>query len=100
MNNPQNDDNPVFVNIPCPNKEEALGHCRELLNKDLCGTAKIHSNVTLLYKKTDTAEDEEIVLITLKTIYKNLASIHEYMLKNHSWVTPCIEVVPIISDMC
>lgn len=100
MNEIINDSDPIFVNIPCPTKEEAKKLCRELLKKDLCGTAKIHDNVHLMYTNSDGVKGDDVVLITLKTIRKNLANIHEFILKNHSWGTPCIEVVPIISDMC
>lgn len=62
--------------------------------------AKSHENVYLMYTNPDGVQGDDVVLITLKTIRKNLADIHEFILKNHSWGTPCIEVVPIISDMC
>lgn len=91
---------PIFVNIPCPTKAEAIKLCSELLSKELCGTAKIHENVHLMYTDAGGVQGENIVLMTLKTVKTNLANIHEYILKNHSWGTPCIEVVPIVSDMC
>lgn len=93
---------PIFINIPCPSYDEAIKLCRELLEKELCGTAKVHKDVHLLYhgQEDNRVKGEDIVLITLKSIKSNLANIHEYILKNHSWGTPCIEVVPITSDMC
>ncbi len=95
-----NDSDPIFVNIPCPTKNEAVKLCRELLQRELCGTAKVHSHVHLMYTNPEGVQGEDVVLITLKTTKKNLADIHEFILKNHSWGTPCIEVVGIISDMC
>lgn len=71
-----------------------------MIEKDLCGTAKI-SKTFLMYpdpKKGATGED--VVLMSLKTTKIKLADIHEYILKNHSWGTPCIEVIPIVTDMC
>lgn len=100
MNQTQDNSSPVFVNIPCPTKKEALILCADLLKRELCGTAKIHDNVHLMYTNSDGIQGDDVVLITLKTIRKNLTDIHEFILKNHSWGTPCIEVVPIISDMC
>jgi uncharacterized protein involved in tolerance to divalent cations len=100
MNENMDNSNPVFVNIPCPTKDEAVKLCGELLRKDLCGTAKIHDNVHLMYTNSDGVQGDDVVLITLKTIRKNLVDIHEFILKNHSWGTPCIEAVPILSDMC
>ncbi|OGD71050.1 hypothetical protein A3A84_02735 [Candidatus Collierbacteria bacterium RIFCSPLOWO2_01_FULL_50_23] len=91
---------PIFVNIPCPSRDEAIKLCGELLKKELCGTAKIHDHVHLMYTDPDGVRGEDVVLITLKTVKKNLTDIHEFILKNHSWGTPCIEVVPIIADMC
>lgn len=100
MNDNTNNSDPVFVNIPCPTKAEAVKLCDQLLKKELCGTAKIHENIHLMYTNLGGVQGDDVVLITLKTIRKNLADIHEFILKNHSWGTPCIEVVPIISDMC
>jgi uncharacterized protein involved in tolerance to divalent cations len=91
---------PIFVNIPCPTFAEAKKICRALLEKELCGTAKIHEKVHLMYTNSDGVQGEGIVLMTLKTTNTNLAAIHEYILKNHSWGTPCIEVVPLVNDFC
>ena len=95
-----NDYDPIFVNIPVPTREEGKKLCKELLEKDLCGTAKLHDGVHLMYKEDNKVEGEDINLITLKTTRMKLTDIHEFILKNHSWGTPCIEVVPILADMC
>lgn len=100
MSKQLNEADPIFVNIPCPKKDEAIKLCSELLKRDLCGTAKIYENVHLMYTDSDGVQGDDVVVMTLKTVRKNLADIHEFILKNHSWGTPCIEVVPIISDMC
>lgn len=100
MSKQLDDTDPIFVNIPCPKKDEAINLCNELLKRDLCGTAKIYEKVILMYPDPKGNQNEDVVIITLKTTKKNLTDIHEFMLKNHSWGTPCIEVVPIISDMC
>lgn len=89
----------IFVNIPCPTKEEGIKLCGEMLKQELCGTAKVQQNVHLMWMETD-LQETDIVLMSLKTTKGNLPKIHEYILKNHSWKTPCIEVVPIINDMC
>lgn len=90
---------PIFVNIPCPTKEEAINLCSEMLKQDLCGTAKVQENVHLMWVE-DGLQERDIVLMSLKTTKQFLPKINEYILKNHSWVTPCIEVVAIHSDMC
>lgn len=90
---------PIIINIPCPTKEEAEKLCKELLEKDLCGTAKI-SPTYLMYPGPKGVSGENVVLMSLKTTKIKLADIHEYILKNHSWGTPCIEVLPMVTDMC
>lgn len=90
---------PIFVNIPCPTKEEAIKLCGEMLTQDLCGTAKIQENVYLMWMENG-LQGSDIVLMSLKTTKQKLPQINEYILKNHSWVTPCIEVIAIHSDMC
>ena len=94
-----NDLDPIFVNIPCPTKEEGIKLCSEMLKQDLCGTAKVQSGVHLMYMDT-TVQGTDVVLLSLKTTHQNLSKIHEFILKNHSWGTPCIEVIPILTDMC
>ena len=93
------DTQPIFINIPCPTRDEAIKLCSSLLDQELCGTAKIHDHVHLMYKD-DGVQGDDIVLMTLKSTRSHLEKIHEFILNNHSWGTPCIEVVPILSDMC
>ena len=90
---------PIYVNIPCPTREEGIKLCGEMLKQDLCGTAKIQENVHLMWVENG-IQGSDVVIITLKTTKVNLPKINEFILKNHSWVTPCIEVVAIHSDMC
>lgn len=92
--------NPIIVNIPCPTKEEAEKICKELVSKELCGTAKI-SAINLLYPDPKgRVGNESVYLMSLKSTKEKLADIHEYILKNHSWGTPCVEVLPMLTDMC
>ena len=90
----------VFVNIPCPTKEEALILCRGLLEKELCATTKIHENVHLMWSEDGKVQGDDVVLITLKTTDINISNIHKFIFENHSWGNPCIEVVPILRDLC
>lgn len=90
---------PIFVNIPCPSKEEGIKLCGEMLKKDYCGTAKVQENVHLMWMENG-LQGSDIVLLSLKTTKQNLPKIQEYIFKNHSWVTPCIEVVAIHNDLC
>lgn len=90
---------PVYVNIPCPTKEEGINLCTKMLELELCGTAKVQEGIHLMWKE-DTVNSADVVLLNLKTTKGNIPKIHEFILNNHSWKTPCIEVLPIISDMC
>ncbi|HCQ31142.1 TPA: hypothetical protein DIU27_02005 [Candidatus Collierbacteria bacterium] len=90
---------PIIINIPCPTKEEGIRLCAEMLQQELCGTAKIQEGVHLMYVE-DGVQGSDIVLLSLKTTKSNLEKIHEFILKNHSWGTPCIEVLPMLVDMC
>lgn len=90
----------IFVNIPCPTKEEAVKICSSLLEQELCATTKIHENVNLMWKEDGQVQGEDIVLITLKTTDEQIEQIHRFIFENHSWGDPCIEVVPILRDLC
>jgi len=89
----------VFVNIPCPTKQEAIALCTGLLEKELCATTKIHESVHLMWND-EGIQGEDVVLITLKTTDVNIPQIHSYIYEHHSWGNPCIEVVPILRDLC
>ena len=91
---------PIFVNIPCPTKEEGVKLCGEMLKLDFCGTAKVQEGVHLMWMEEGKLSSSDVVVLSLKTTKINLAKIHEFILNNHSWKTPCIEVVPILTDMC
>lgn len=90
----------IFVNIPCPTREEAVKLCTSLIEQDLCVTAKVHNDVVLLSKRDNKVESNDVVLITLKTTDTNIPKIHKFIFENHSWGDPCIEVVAILNDLC
>ena len=91
----------VLINIPCPNKKEAQKLCKDLLEQDLCTTAKIYENVHLMWKhEGKEVGGDQVVIISLKTTDLNVMNIHKYMHEHHSWGTPCVEVMPIINDLC
>ena len=70
-----------------------------MLKQELCGTTKIQEGVHLMYVE-EGVQGSDIVLLSIKTTKINLEKIHEFILKNHSWGTPCIEVLPMMVDMC
>ncbi|MEA3357605.1 MAG: divalent cation tolerance protein CutA [Patescibacteria group bacterium] len=90
----------IFVNIPCPTIEEAKKLCGSLLKKGLCGTVQIKENTHLMYTESGKVEGDDIVMMSIKTTKGNLKAIEAYILANHSWGTPCVDVVPIITDHC
>lgn len=90
----------IFVSISCPTLEEARKHCEYLVENDLCGTAKISKDTILYFKGEDGVENDGVFLMTLKSTPENLMKIQKYILENHSWGTPCVEVVPVVGDYC
>jgi uncharacterized protein involved in tolerance to divalent cations len=93
------DHKPVYINIPCPTVEEATSLATHLLSHDLAGTAKISPNTTLMYHD-GTTKSEAVAILNLKSTTSHLTDIQTYIYQNHSWGTPCIEVLPILTDMC
>jgi uncharacterized protein involved in tolerance to divalent cations len=90
----------ILVNIPCPTFEEAKKIATDLLEKNLCGTIKISKDVHLMYKLDEKVEGEDIYLLSIKTTKTNLKDIETYIFENHSWGTPCIDALPIVTDHC
>lgn len=90
----------IFVNIPCPTKKEAQKLCTALLKKKLCGLVRIYENVHQMYFMEEKVEGDDIVMMHIKTTESNLKDIEAYIYKYHSWGTPCVDVIPIITDHC
>jgi len=90
----------IYINIHFPTQKEAKKLAAALLKKKLCGTIKITPNVHLMYTMDEKLEGGDTVLMTIKTTQQHLKDIEAFILKNHSWGTPCIEVFPIITDHC
>jgi uncharacterized protein involved in tolerance to divalent cations len=90
----------IYINIHCPTEDEAKELSRQLLEKKLCGTVKITNKVHLMYVMDENLEGEDTALMTIKTTKRHLQDIQSFVLENHSWGTPCIEVVPLIKDVC
>ena len=90
----------IYINIHCPTEAEAKKLSAGLLKKKLCGTIKITRNVHLMYVMEEKLEGDDTYLMTIKTTKEHLKDIEAYILENHSWGTPCVEVFPIITDHC
>lgn len=90
----------IYINVHCPTEEEAKDLSKRLLEEKLCGTVKITRDVNLMYVMDDKLEEEDTVLMTIKTTKKHLKDIQGFIMENHSWGTPCVEVFPIITDVC
>ncbi len=54
----------------------------------------------MMWMEKEKIQGEDVVIMVLKTTNKNIKDIHTFILENHSWGTPCIEVVPLVNDMC
>jgi len=90
----------IYINIHCPTAEEAKKLSTGLLDKQWAGTIKITRDVHLMYVMDGKIEVDDTVLMTIKTTKQHLKNIEEFIMKNHSWGTPCVEVFPIITDHC
>jgi len=90
----------IYINIHFPTEAEAKKLGSEMLKKKLCGTVKITPKVHLLYSIEGKLEGEDTFLMTIKTTKQHLKDIEEFIMDNHSWGTPCVEVFPIITDHC
>jgi uncharacterized protein involved in tolerance to divalent cations len=104
MANPNMTDTPhsdaVYINIHCPSQKEAKKLSKALLEKKLCGTVKITSDVHLMYIMDEKLEGEDTALMTIKTTTRHVQDIQAFILENHSWGTPCVEIFPLTKDVC
>ena len=90
----------IYINIHCPTMEEAKKLSKGLLEKKLAGTIKITPKVHLMYVMDEKLDGDDTFLMTIKTTQMHLKDIEAFILENHSWGTPCVEVFPIITDHC
>ena len=90
----------IFIKVSCGTFEEAEKIGKELIEKKWAGTVKIYKDAHLMYPSEKGAEGEAVFHMEIKTTKRFLKDINVYILENHSWGTPCVEVVPIVNDFC
>jgi len=90
----------IYINVHFPDMDEAKKLGKKLMEKNLCGTIKMTPKVYLMYNDGEKIEGDDTVLMTIKTTKQNQKDIEGFIYENHSWGTPCIEVLPLIMDHC
>ena len=90
----------IFVQIACPTKKEAQKLSAALIERNLCGLVRIYENVHQMYNADRKVDAEDAVMMHIKTTQDNLKDIEAYIMEHHSWGTPCVTALPIITDHC
>ncbi|HEU5046376.1 MAG TPA: divalent-cation tolerance protein CutA [Rickettsiales bacterium] len=85
----------TLIYITAPNREEAILLSRELLGKKLAACANIIDHVTSLYHWNAEIEQNNEVVIVLKTFAEHMDSIIETVKSMHSYACPAIVAVPL-----
>lgn len=84
----------IFIYSTFPSKKEAKKIGEELIRKKLAGCVNIFPIESIYTWKRKFVKDREFVVI-IKTKKKNFKKIEKFILKNHSYDTPCIIEIPI-----
>ncbi len=90
----------IYMNFHCPTLEEAENFARAFFDRELVSTVKIVKDVELFWNDGKETHGTDTVLVVAKTVTRHQDAIEKYILANHSFGTPCIEVVPLSADHC
>ena len=90
----------IYVNFHAPDEKTARSLAEGIFAEGICSTIKLTKNVRLYYPDGDKVDNAETYLITVKSVKRHLDDIEKYILANHPWGTPCIEVIPLVADHC
>lgn len=84
----------VLVYSTFPSKEEAKKIGESLVQKRLAGCCNIFPIDSIYLWKKKIVNDKEFAMI-IKTKKKNFKKIEKFILKNHSYDTPCVFEIPV-----
>lgn len=84
----------IFVYVTFPNKKEAEKMAKNLLMRKLAACLNIFPVESIYSWRGKTVKDKEFVAI-IKTKKQNFRKIEKFILKNHSYNTPCILEIPV-----
>jgi periplasmic divalent cation tolerance protein len=87
----------IVVYVTAPNEEEAGKIARSLVEDKLAGCVNIVKNMRSIYRWQGKIEDEDEVLMIVKTRKEHFAHIREMVKRLHSYSVPEIIVLPIVA---
>jgi periplasmic divalent cation tolerance protein len=89
--------NTLFVYCICESIEQAKMIAKEVISKRFAACANILPKMTSIYWWEDSIEQSEEVVLIFKTREDLFESINSLVLSLHSYTTPCLISLPIIS---
>ncbi|NCP84644.1 MAG: divalent-cation tolerance protein CutA [Bacteroidetes bacterium] len=89
--------NTIFVYCTCVNFNEAKLIAKEVLIKRLAACANLLPKMTSLYWWENSIEEAEEVVLIFKTREDLLEQLNKLVLSLHSYKTPCLISLPIVS---
>ena len=84
----------IFVYSTFPNKKEAKEIGERLVRKKLAACVNIFPIESIYHWQKKIVKDKEFAAF-IKTRKENFKKIENFILKNHSYTTPCILEIPI-----
>ena len=84
----------IFIYSTFPSRREAERIGESLVRKKLAGCVNIFPIDSVYVWKGKISKDKEVATI-IKTEKKNFKKIESFILKNHSYDTPCIIEIPL-----
>lgn len=84
----------IFIYSTFPNKKEAKEIGKRLVKNKLAACINIFPIESIYFWQGKIVKDKEFAVI-IKTRKMNFKKIEKFILKNHSYTTPCILEIPI-----
>lgn len=87
----------AIVYITCSNEEEAIKIGKHIVEERLGGCSNIINNMKSIYWWENTVEEDEEVVLLIKTLDEKVKDIIKRVKELHSYDNPCILAIPTIS---
>ncbi len=78
----------IYVTVA--DKEDALTLAHGLVSEDLVACANLIDGMTSVYKWQGELEESNEAILLLKTLESNVEAVERYIIKHHTYETPCI----------
>lgn len=86
----------VMIYVPCSSEAEAETIGNNLVTEKLVACANILGSTKSIYMWEGELKNDPEAILILKTTRERMETCKQAILKQHSYETPCVEILPVL----